>query len=229
MTENEWLNSAHPASMLALLSSKASDRKFRLFACACCRHIWHLLPNEEWQVAVETAERYADGEASVEELRTAEANVSVDEVYCPSVAVLYTCATDLPAYDIARYVSENAASGAEDAAFDATVTLQDEELVAGYIDAVATEPSAQARLVRDIFGNPFRPVAITPDWLSWEYGAVPMLASQIYAARAFDRLPALANVLQQAGCDNPDILDHCRSGGEHALGCWVVDALLSKN
>ena len=47
--------------------------------------------------------------------------------------------------------------------------------------------------------------------------------------RAFDRLPVLADALQDAGCDNADILTHCRSGGEHVRGCWVLDLLLGKS
>ena len=58
---------------------------------------------------------------------------------------------------------------------------------------------------------------------------MPKLAQAIYDARAFDRMPQLADALEAAGCDNRDILDHCRSGGEHVRGCWVVDLLLGKS
>ena len=80
-------------------------------------------------------------------------------------------------------------------------------------------------VIRDIFGNPFRPVTADPAWLTSD---VVALATSIYAEKAFDRLPILADALQDAGCDNADVLDHCRSDGPHVRGCWVVDLLLGK-
>jgi len=82
-----------------------------------------------------------------------------------------------------------------------------------------------ANLFRCIFGNPFRPVALDP---AWRTEAVVGLATGIYADRAFDRLPVLADALEDAGCANADVLGHCRGPGPHARGCWVVDLLLGK-
>jgi hypothetical protein len=81
-------------------------------------------------------------------------------------------------------------------------------------------------LIRDIVGNPFRPVAVDPVWLT---DSAVGLAQAIYDDRAFDRLPILADALQDAGCENADILDHCREEGPHVRGCWVVDLVLGKN
>src|SRR5262249_12027604 len=81
---------------------------------------------------------------------------------------------------------------------------------------------AQVELFRDIFGNPFRPVALDPRWLTSTVGA---LAGGIYDEFAFDRLPILADALIDAGCEDEGILTHCRSGGAHARGCWLVDLL----
>jgi hypothetical protein len=93
-------------------------------------------------------------------------------------------------------------------------------------DAMAR--SRQAELLRDLFGNPFRPLNLDPSWLSWRDGTIPKLAEAIYDERAFDRLPILADALEDAGCTNEDILTHCRQPGEHVRGCWVVDLLLGK-
>jgi hypothetical protein len=41
-------------------------------------------------------------------------------------------------------------------------------------------------------------------------------------------MPILADALEDAGCDNADILQHCRGAGEHVRGCWVVDLVLGK-
>lgn len=87
------------------------------------------------------------------------------------------------------------------------------------------EFAAQASLLRDIFGNPFRPVTADPAWLT---STVVSLALAIYDERALDRLPILADALEDAGCDHADILDHCRGPGPHARGCFVVDLLLKK-
>jgi hypothetical protein len=89
----------------------------------------------------------------------------------------------------------------------------------------AAEKVVQAALVRCIFGNPFRPVTLDPSWLT---STVTALARGIYDEWAFDRLPILADALQDAGCDNEDVLKHCRGAGPHARGCWVVDLLLGK-
>ena len=82
------------------------------------------------------------------------------------------------------------------------------------------------RLIRDIFGNPFRPVTFDPRWQS---ETVVALATGIYAERAFDRMPILADALEDAGCDHADILAHCRGDGPHVRGCWVVDLVLGKS
>jgi hypothetical protein len=89
--------------------------------------------------------------------------------------------------------------------------------------------AAQARLVRCVFGNPFRPAPrLDPAWLAWDDGAARKLAEAAYDERAFDRLPVLADALEDAGCTDPELLGHLRSGGEHARGCWAVDLLLGK-
>ena len=82
-----------------------------------------------------------------------------------------------------------------------------------------------ARL-RDIFGNPFRPVAFSP---AWRTDTALTLARTMYESREFSAMPILADALQDAGCDNTDILDHCRNPKQvHVRGCWVVDLVLGK-
>jgi hypothetical protein len=80
-------------------------------------------------------------------------------------------------------------------------------------------------LARDVVGNPFRPVALNPSWLT---ETVVALATGVYTGRAFDRMPILADALEEAGCDNADVLNHCRGEGPHVRGCWVVDLVLGK-
>jgi hypothetical protein len=97
----------------------------------------------------------------------------------------------------------------------------------GYLFGCATgcDRGEQARLLRDIFGNPFRPVPFSP---SWRTDTAVSLARQMYPAREFSAMPILADALQDAGCDNDDVLNHCRGPGPHVRGCWVVDSVLGK-
>jgi hypothetical protein len=99
---------------------------------------------------------------------------------------------------------------------------------AAWMAAHDAEAAAQAALFRCIFGDPFRPPpAIARAWLSWQAETVLRLARGIYDERAWDRLPILADALDEAGCADPTILGHLRHGGPHARGCHVVDALLT--
>src|SRR5262249_31103144 len=93
-------------------------------------------------------------------------------------------------------------------------------------NALSVAQFVEATLLRDIFGNPFRSVAVNP---AWRTANVIALAQAIYDDRAFGRMPILGDALEDAGCDNGDILNHCRASGEHVRGCWVVDLLLGKS
>ena len=83
----------------------------------------------------------------------------------------------------------------------------------------------QVQVIQEVLGNPFRRVAIDP---AWRTSTVVALARGIYDEKAFDRMPILADALQDAGCDSDDVLSHCRGGGPHVRGCWVVDLVLGK-
>jgi hypothetical protein len=97
------------------------------------------------------------------------------------------------------------------------------QLVLAAWDSIS--PQRQVEILRDLFGNPFRTVALDPCWLT---PTVIALAQEIYDSRGFDRLPSLAHSLEAAGCTDADLLAHCRSAAPHVLGCWVVDLLLGK-
>jgi hypothetical protein len=105
-------------------------------------------------------------------------------------------------------------------------------------DASAAELQDQVTLLRDIVGNPFQPLPPRRGkrawehqkrlWLAWNNGTVPKVAQAIYDERDFDRMPILADALEEGGCSEADILAHLRSPGPHVRGCWVVDLLLGK-
>jgi hypothetical protein len=90
------------------------------------------------------------------------------------------------------------------------------------------ESAAQCRLARDVFGNPFRPVSLDAAWLAWREGLIVRLAEGIYEGRRFVEVPVLGLALERAGCDVPEVLDHCREQEGHVKGCWVVDLLTEK-
>jgi hypothetical protein len=95
-------------------------------------------------------------------------------------------------------------------------------------EAERDECGVLAHLVRDVFGNPSRQILIGADVPRWNDSTPQKIAQAIYDERAFDRMPILADALEDAGCDNADILRHCREPGEHVRGCWVVDLILGK-
>jgi hypothetical protein len=95
------------------------------------------------------------------------------------------------------------------------------------VTCTAEAQAAGASLLRDIF-NPFRSVTIDPVWLTWNDGTVVKMAQTIYDDRRFEDLPIWADALMKAGCQNEDILSHCRNGGPHVRGCWAVDLILGK-
>jgi hypothetical protein len=219
MTEDKWLAAANPLSLLMHvkrtspgLRAKAGRRKFRLFACGCVRRLWLALP-EAVRWAVEVAERVADGESDAEQLRVARrhADRSVDWRSCPRYLV-----------GTMHYVTDQKPGKA--AKVWRLTSHAETDVMRG--NKPAEEKKVLTALVRDIFGSPFRPVICDP---SWQTSTAVGLAEAIYAERAFDRLPILADALEDAGCTHPDVLAHCRGDGPHARGCWVVDLILGKS
>ena len=94
-----------------------------------------------------------------------------------------------------------------------------------YVCSSTLERREQTDIVREIFGNPFRPVRFSP---AWRTDTVMTLARQMYDSRDFGAMPILADALQDAGCDDGDVLSHCRTEQTHVRGCWVVDLVLGK-
>ncbi len=88
---------------------------------------------------------------------------------------------------------------------------------------------ALSRLIRELFGASFRPVALHPAWLAGSDSRAAKLAADIYRDRTFGLMPMLADVLEGAGSEDADILAHCREPGEHVRGCWALDLVLGKS
>jgi hypothetical protein len=123
------------------------------------------------------------------------------------------------AFDELRQVPVNTASGGQE--FTPADPTEFERLTAAA--KVALVP-----FVRDIFGNPYRPTKPDASWLRWNDGTVPKMAQAIYDGSCFDRMPILADALEEGGCTEPGVLAHCRAPGPHVRGCWVIDLLLGR-
>jgi hypothetical protein len=263
VTEAEWLASTNPQAMVEFLHGKrmvqfrhgkASDRKLRLLAAACCRRIWPLLTHGRSRAAVEVAERYADGLAGVKELDAAWRAAQAVACEAGEEGELSPGAfAARAAFHAADFEGEArqgwnawglAASAAGAAAYAAAVgpvpwpdTVYDPgptDDLAGRA-AEAAEAAAQSDLVRDAYGNPFRPASAARSWGAWRGGAVLRMAQAAYDDRlmpsggiAPGRLAVLADALEEAGCTVKEILDHLRGPGPHVRGCWAVDLLLEK-
>jgi hypothetical protein len=212
MTEAQWLACTDPVKILAFVyHSRVSERKLRLFACACCGRIGDLLPDDHYRAVLRVVEAYADGQVSMAKLTDARESTSSLRHRQEGYAVWLTTTPAEQIFEHTRVLSDIAAR------FVSFIPL-----------VVEDERRAQADLCRDVF-RPFRPLTANPAWLAWNGGTVAKMARTIYDDRSFTELPILADALEDAGCDNAEILTHCRSAAEHARGCWVVDLLLGKS
>ncbi len=199
MNARSWLGATRPYGMLDYLRETATERKLRLLGVACCRRVTSRMPNDRFWSAIDLVEQFADGKATPDALAAAHA------------------------------VAQGTSVVGLGPDFPLTQTPPAVDFVLGWCGSLAQhrdERRKQCDLVRDIFGNPFRPVAFAPDWRT---ATARALAKQMYDAREFSAMPILADALQDAGCDNDDILAHCRDPKQlHVRGCWVVDLVLGK-
>jgi len=219
LTEAEWVASRSSYLMLpSIRRTIVNDpRKGRLFAVACCYRIWHLLADQGSRAAVETSELYADGRATWDQLRAAhdEAGSAHADAFQSKgkVGASAEWAAQFSASPTAWFAATRASMFAYLAAGDRGLKE-------------APEQAVQARLLRCIFGPlPFRPVSLDASCVT---PPITELAQSIYDERTFERMPKLADTLEQAGCTNVDVLNHCRCTGPHVRGCWVLDLLLAK-
>ena len=232
MTEQEWwLVCSHPGLMLSRLPKKTSNRKLRLFACACCRGIWQLLTDERSREAVEAAERFADGLIRKKELKVALAAAS----RMPNGPM---SEEETAAYAVARLAVPYAGGAAEsvlEVVVHVGLTPKERQQSEKYRDLdlryMEPEPARAlyqaiwgrrcrecSDLLREVIGNPFRPLTLDP---AWSTPAVVQLARSLYEEQRFEDMPVLADALEEAGCQDAAVLGHCRGPGPHVRGCWV--------
>jgi hypothetical protein len=207
MTEADWLACTNPDPMLAFLSTHGSDRKLRLFACACARRHWDFLPDESCRHAVEVSEQYADDQATKADLERA---------WLAASRMAEAAVKRLSRWDMVAAAEAEARDAARGGAWTAAHSVTADM-------ATAAERQAECELLREIFGNPFQPPALDPARLTPE---VRSLARDIYQQRSFDRLPSLADALARANCADAELVNHCRQAEGHVRGCWALDLVL---
>jgi hypothetical protein len=233
MNEHEWLDCSDPVRMIGFVADESDDRLLRLFACACCRQMWGSLTDDRYRKAIQIAEFYSDGKANEEEF-----NQAADVVR----GIVETVTN---AYERARAHAEGVVIDEHERAARKLSPRFNEMQVAAAValvmgparDIARSVPRLQpyrmgwdeatqhqAAIVRDIFGNPFRPICPGP----WVTPAAVTIARDINDRRDFAALLLLADLLEEAGCPEQSVLDHCRQPGEHVMGCWVVDLVLEK-
>lgn len=251
MDEREWVACGDPDKMLDHLRGrvKASERKMRLLAPACCRRLWPLLVHEISRTCVAIAERYADGLATVDALNavSGEAERSLADAWHgplspwhearAAMAVSWACEDAPPAEategDIWFQTRESMA--------EAAGAVADRKAYVGPPFICLTEqpdPNErrhQADILRDIFGPlPFRPVTLPPSVRKWNDGTIPKLAEAAYQERSLPsgeldrhRLAVLADALEEVGADDL-LLEHLRGPGPRVRGDWLIDMLTSR-
>jgi hypothetical protein len=241
MTEAEWNAAADPDAMLEHLKglghgrTKGGQRRLRLFCCACCRRIWPQLDDES-RAAVEAGERSADGLLGKQELAQVETQTKHRAwgaaPYTKRGQALWAChnavrpgAPPKRAAAVAYLVGCVVAEGeADQIRKSANGRRPDPRL-----PDLRVEDAAQCALLRDIFGNPFRPASLPPVCRT---PAAVSLAQAAYEERVLPsgelgpaRLAVLADALEDAGCTSVEILTHLRGPGPHTRGCWPIDLI----
>jgi hypothetical protein len=248
VNEHEWLACSDSQELLRFLHESLikPERKLRRLALACCARIWHLLPEEGRRLA-RAVEDYADGLATRHERDAAVAAFRKLHGRFGSTAPTLRAVYNTKAVSFDPWTAASVAVNAAIARRGLPPPLHDGlpppvlDFALGELrrcPAFVEECAAQAVLLRDIFGPlPFRPLPLLAlHVLTWNDGCVVNLARVIDDDRPLPggsldntRLAVLADAMEEAGCDNEEVLAHLRQPGQvHVRGCWVVDLLLNK-
>ena len=238
MIEAEWSQCTKPFALLEAVQGQLSDRKLRLFSCACLRRVWHSF-EDAFRQAIEETEQTAENTVALPEeavpwwLRLynepafAPLVFGEMDVYDGVKSILVLAAHTYAKASVASWLTAHA---------DSDPVWRSHIAKIRFASAVEEEESAQASLLRDVAGMPSRRIRLEPALLRWKDGIVVKLAQSAYMDRFLpdgtldpSRLAILADALEEAGCTDTDILGHCRSRTDHVRGCWVVDLVLGKS
>ena len=202
MTEAIWTQGDDPSRMMRYLLRHPplhpTFRKTALLGAACARLAWTQIDTDKVRQLIECQEKCADDPIWQDQY-----NALCHELVTGAEVFQQTASAIVFAGPVLSII-------------EATLNVPN------------VSPSSVCAVMRDLFGNPFRQSQINPLWLEAGDGTVRQLAMDIYAESAFDRLPILADALEEAGCEEEILLHHFRSRDRHFRGCWAIDALLGK-
>ena len=213
MTEAEWLHHDEPDAMLEFVGKRLADRKLLLIVCGCCR----------------VRSTYESGAAYMAEMFEKAADRSLDAHAKMSMMSTFN---ELMQGNMLTFALR-AMSGSEGSCLSLARTaigmirqLEQQQSTPQETPIAARKCENQANVVREIVGNPFSQNEFDPQWRT---STVHDLTVTIDDERSWQKLPILADALEDAGCDDIEMLNHCRS--EHAIhhrGCWVIDSILGR-
>lgn len=232
MTRLEWERSRKPHEMLKALGPKLAGRKFQLFLCAAGRRLLEEAPDDTLEKAVRNIERFTDGEIDATDFRLEEQRL-VARVARERHQVLEYGSADLIFRAIQAVLAADMQSSLQ-TLFDYGRQIVDRRETRGALDV------ALGHMVRDLFPPPDCEYVHRPSFAGGgmllpdgEVFHVPenarLIANGIQQDQAFDRLPILADALEDADCPDRDWLDHLRFGTNHARGCWALDLVLGRS
>jgi hypothetical protein len=250
MSEGEWLACTDPFKLVEFLEERGTGgRRLWLWTCACARRVWHFLTDERSRKAIEVAEAFADGLVDPRQRREAyraaeRASLKLRSVLDRSTPIEGMGDKALHDATLAPYYASIAAERvclgrshdhfARHTTWNAVATGMATmgAVIGGPSDAKEAERAVQASVLRCIFGNPFRPITLSP---AWQTPAVVALAEAAYGNRIMpsgtldpDRLAVLADALEETGCDNAFLLEPLRGPGSHVRGCAALDSILGR-
>jgi hypothetical protein len=250
MSENPWLSCTDPETILGWLGDRATDRKLRLFACACFRD--HGMSNK----LVPLAEAYTDGNIPFGRLAAAarDYNYANRRRWFNEEPALANRLAIKPIRGVMRelcgwFGDEAGDHYAQQWVDDQTVltpygdtdndsydrAMASDERVRVHEEARREALERVAAILRDSFPDPFRHTpAVDAAWLGWKDGTVSRLAEAAYdrltpwGSLDNGRLAILADALEEAGCEDSGILGRLRATGERYRGFWPLDLLLGR-
>jgi hypothetical protein len=236
MDENTWLTGTDPVVLLndlypmrGLHSTQPQARKCRMYFLACARRAWSVLP-PVCRTLVELAERFVDtplgGDDVWKESRAIAERLMNSDGDPADLAIATLALTELDVVASEEPTPKPAAQPLPPELWRGVASLV-------YLPFEDTTPSFgwvpqslhSLRLLREVYGNPCRLTPFSPEWRT---DTACLLARQMYEVRNFSAMPILADALQDAGCEDDEVLNHCRNPQEHVRGCWVVDLVLDR-
>jgi hypothetical protein len=205
MTESGWLKGTAGDRMFTAVRDRLSPRKWVLLACGVAREDVRDLANEGYGRLIDGIQTSVERSLSDDEIDRLHALIPEQFLY------LFD-----PTGGRGRQLLRSPTELGQ-----LLIELHD----GGLWPAHPGQSVIYATLLREQLGNPFRPYTFDPHWRT---ETVIALATGIEGERTFDRMPILADALEEAGCDERPMLDHLRGPGPHAVGCWVLDLILDR-